>query len=135
MIKVVILKRNNEGEFVIEEKEIEDKLETYYSILSCDNIDIVERKIKGFKTCFVVDDEYLLKNKPNQPPVAVFQGNGREAIYGALVITGKSDKLGNLSSLEDYQINIIERSICYFRNSSKNCPNLNPIFEALAYSI
>lgn len=135
MIKIVILKRNNEGEFVIEEKEIEDKLESYYSILSCDNIDIVERKIKGFKVCFVVDDEYLLKNTPNQPPVAVFQGNGREAIYGALVITGKSDKLGNLSSLEDYQINIIERSICYFRNSSKNCPNLNPIFEALTYSV
>ena len=135
MIKIVILKRNNEGEFVIEEKEIEDKLETYYRILSCDNVDIVERKIKGFKVCFVVDDEYLLRNTPNQPPVAVFQGNGREAIYGALVITGKSDKLGNLSSLEDYQINIIERSICYFRNSSKNCPNLNPIFEALTYSI
>ena len=135
MIKIVILKRNNEGEFVIEEKEIEDKLETYYRILSCDNVDIVERKIKGFKVCFVVDDEYLLRNTPNQPPVAVFQGNGREAIYGALDITGKSDKVGNLSSLEDYQINIIERSICYFRNSSKNCPNLNPIFEALTYSI
>lgn len=135
MIKVVILKRNNEGELVIEEKEIKDTLETYYSILSCDNIDIVERKIKDFKVCFVVDDEYLLKNTPNQPPVAVFQGNGREAIYGALVITGKSDKLGNLSSLEDYQINIIEKSICYFRNSSKKCPNLNPIFEAMTYSI
>ena len=135
MIKIVILKRNNEGEFVIEEKEIEDKLESYYSILSCDNIDIVERKIKGFKVCFVVDDEYLLKHTPNQPPVAVFQGNGREAIYGALVITGKSDKYGNLTSLEDYQINIIEKAICYFRNSSKNCPNLNPIFEALTYSV
>ena len=135
MIKVVILKRNNEGELVIEEKEIKDTLETYYSILSCANIDIVERKIKGFKVCFVVDDEYLLKNTPNQPPVAVLQGSGREAIYGALVITSKSDKLGNLSSLEDYQINIIEKSICYFRNSSKNCPNLNPIFEALTYSI
>lgn len=135
MIKIIILKRNNEGEFVIEEKEIEDKLESYYSILSCDNIDIVERKIKGFKVCFVVDDEYLLKHTPNQPPVAVFQGNGREAIYDKLIITGKSDKLGNLSSLEDYQINIIEKSICYFRTSTKNCPNLNPIFEALSYSI
>ena len=135
MIKVVILKRNNEGEFVMEEKEIKDKLETYYDILSCDNIDIVERKIKGFKVCFVVDDEYLLKHTPKQPPIAVFQGNGREAIYGSLVITGKSDKYGNLSSLDEYQLDTIRRSICYFRNSTKNCPNLNPIFEALPYSI
>ena len=135
MIKVVILKRNNEGEFVMEEKEIKDKLETYYSILSCDNIDIVERKIKGFKACFVVDDEYLLKHTPNQPPVAVFVGEGKEAIYGSLIITGKSDRYGNLSSLDEYQLDAIRRSICYFRNSTKNCPNLNPIFEALPYSI
>ena len=135
MIKVVILKRNNEGELVMEEKEIKDTLATYYSILSCDNIDIVERKIKGFKACFVVDDEYLLKHTPKQPPVAVFVGEGKEAIYGALVITGKSDREGNLSSLDEYQLDTIRRSICYFRNSTKNCPNLNPIFEALPYNI
>ena len=134
-IKVVILKRNNEGGLVVQAKEIEDTLSNYYEILSCDNIDIVTRKIKGFKACFVVDDEYLLKHTPNQPPVAVFVGDGDEAIYGSLVITGKSDEEGKLSSLDDNQINIIEKSIHYFRDVAEHCPNLNPIYEALSYSI
>ena len=134
-IKVVILKRNNEGELIVQEKVIEDTLSNYYEILSCDNIDIVTRKIKGFRVCFVIDDEYLLRNIPNQPPVAVFVGDGDEAIYGSLVITGKSDEEGKLSSLDDNQINIIEKSIHYFRDVAEHCPNLNPIYEALSYSI
>ena len=136
-IKVVIIKRNNEGELVIQEKIIEDTLETYYEILSCDNINIVTRKIKGFKACFVVDDEYLLRNTPNQPPVAVLvDDNWKEAIYGALVITGYSaNEGGKLLSLTDEQIDIIKKSISYFRDVAEHCPNLNPIYEALSYNI
>ena len=135
-IKVVILKRNNEGELIVQAKEIEDTLSNYYEILSCNNIDIVTRKIKGFKACFVVDDEYLLKHTPNQPPVSVFVGDGDEAIYGALVITGYSaNEGGKLLSLTDEQIDIIKKSIHYFRDVAEHCPNLNPIYEALSYSI
>lgn len=136
-IKVVIINRNNEGELVIQEKIIEDKLETYYEILSCDNINILSCKIKDFRGCFVIDDEYLLKNTPNQPPVAVLvDDNWKDAIYGALVITGYSaNEGGKLLSLTDEQINIIKKSISYFRDVAEHCPNLNPIYEALSYSI
>lgn len=136
-IKVVIIKRNNEGDLVVQTKEIEDTLSNYYEILSCDNIDIVSRKIKDFRVCFVIDDEYLLRNTPNQPPVAVLvDDNWKDAIYGALVITGYSaNEGGKLLSLTDEQINIIKKSISYFRDVAEHCPNLNPIYEALSYSI
>ena len=136
-IKVVILKRNNEGELIVQAKEIEDTLETYYEILSCDNINILSCKIKDFRGCFVIDDEYLLKNTPNQPPVAVLvDDNWKDAIYGALVITGYSaNEGGKLLSLTDEQIDIIKKSISYFRDVAEHCPNLNPIYEALSYNI
>ena len=136
-IKVVIIKRNNEGELVIQEKIIKDTLETYYEILSCDNINILSCKIKDFRVCFVIDDEYLLRNTPNQPPVAVLVDDyWKDAIYGALVITGYSaNEGGKLLSLTDEQIDIIKKSIHYFRDVAEHCPNLNPIYEALSYNI
>lgn len=135
-IKVVILKRNNEGDLVVQTKEIEDTLSNYYEILSCDTINIITRQIKGFRACFIIDDEYLLKHTPKQPPVAVLNGVWNEAIYGALVITGYSaNEGGKLLSLTDEQINIIKKSISYFRDVAERCPNLNPIYEALSYSI
>lgn len=135
-IKVVILKRNNEGDLVVQTKEIEDTLSNYYEILSCDTINIITRQIKGFRACFIIDDEYLLKHTPKQPPIALLNGVWNEGIYGALVITGySSDEEGKLLSLTDEQINIIEKSIHYFRDVAEHCPNLNPIYEALSYSI
>ena len=135
MIKIVILKRNNEGELIVQAKEIEDTLSNYYQLLNCSNIDIIKRKIKHFKACFVIDDEYLLRNTPNQPPVAVFVGNGEEAIYGSLIITGENDEEGNLTSLNNIQIEYIESSIKMFRRMAQQSTNLEPIFEALSYSI
>lgn len=133
-IKVVIINRNKEGDLDIKEKVIDDTLETYHEILSCDKIDILTRKIYGNKVCFVIDDEQE-KYAPKQDPIAIYVG-GAEVIHGTLIITGKSDDLGNLSSLDDSQIALIKESIGDFGYSwePEVYYRLNISYKALAYS-
>lgn len=134
-IKVVIINRDAEGNLIVKDQIIDDTLETYYNLLNCNTIDIVNRKIRHFRACFVIDDEYLLKGAPKEPPIAVFEGNGREEIFNALVITGTSDNEGNLTSLSDFQVELIKSSISKYRRiSTESYFNFEPIFEALSYT-
>ena len=134
-IKVVIINRDAEGNLIVKDQIIDDTLKTYYNLLNCNTIDIVIRTIKHFRACFVVDDEYLLKGAPKQPPVAIFKGDGMEEIYGALVITGTSDREGNLTSLSDFQVELIKSSISKYRRiPTESYFNFEPIFEALTYT-
>lgn len=59
MIGILFNVRLNELHIV----DIQDKLETYYSLLECDCIDMVHREIGGKSYLIVCDDEALLKDK------------------------------------------------------------------------
>lgn len=59
MIGILFNVRRNEVHFV----DIQDKLETYYSLLECDCIDMVHCVIGGKSYLIVFDDEGLLKDK------------------------------------------------------------------------
>ena len=139
---VIVVKRVN-GELDIRPKLIRDELEFYYKLIDCDTIDIVERVINGHRYAFVIDDNYLLTHETLEPPVACFEGNGEEAIFGGLVLTGPSDRNGNLTALSITQAtNDLATAISLYRNrfepngtSDETTLNLNPIYQAIKYSI
>lgn len=84
--------------------EIEDALDTYYEILKCSCIDIVNREIGGKRFDIVCDDEGLFSD--NVKPSAI--AKGREVmLVGNLFIAGMADEEGNLTSLSQEDCDII----------------------------
>lgn len=137
---IVIVVKRAKNELKITMENIVDNLDSYYRLLDCETIDIVKRTINGHNYEFVVDGEYLLNEKILKPPVAVFEGNGEEAIFGSLVITGEADQEGNLTSVKLPNAMLdVELAKCWYRNvleqEESNKPNLNPIYQAIKYSI
>lgn len=63
--------------------EIEDKLDTYYSLIGCDLIDIVSKRINGANFEIVCDDEGLLKDAPI---ITAVTADGAPALVGGLVV-------------------------------------------------
>lgn len=94
-----------------EAREITDALDTYYELLHCDCIDIVERGFgvgrRGKRRFNIVcDDEGLFKDDVR---ISAIDDLGRTMIVGALLVTGRSDDEGNLTSLTDDDVRVLER--------------------------
>jgi len=75
--------------------ETEGGLDAYYSLLDCDCIDIVTRKIGGVEYDIVCDDEGLLVDDP--VPSAI-DTDGSVALVGSLLFLHHDDN-GNLTAL------------------------------------
>ena len=98
---------------------IKDDLKTYYSLLGCNCIDIVRRKIGNKLFCFVVDDVSLLKDHP-----LLSSWNLEEAcanLYDNLVITGLEDDEGDLTSLSSSDINLIFSRFVSVLSDKRKC--------------
>lgn len=84
-----------------EERTIEKSLDSYYSLLRCDTIDIVSRSIGGKRYDIICDDEALLK----APAYAsALDSNGHPALVNALFVV-KFDGRDDVTDLDDEDIN------------------------------
>ena len=79
-------------------------LEELYELCHCSCIDITVISVGGHMFNAVVDDEGLLKGKPD---VSVFDRNGIPMLVGSVVLFGISKEDGDLVGLKDRQIDAI----------------------------
>lgn len=95
---------------IFEERIVKDDLKVYYQIIGCHNIDITPRRI-GEKAFLVICDDEGLFDENNQ--VSMADPTDRDnIIVGNVIITGLADRDGDLTSLTDEDIDLIERNIC-----------------------
>lgn len=136
-IDVVLVERNDKGELVVKPiKNFHDELHNIYKTIKCRCIDIVQRKIKGRIVEFIVDDEYLLTDKPKDAPTGICSTSPLlEQIYGAFLITGPGDQDGNLTSLSKKDIDAINGARCVASRTSRYDENDVSYFDVIAYSI
>lgn len=108
-MKVAIIHAGADSiEEFVEAKEIESNLDTYYSEIGCDCIEIPERCIGGKLFNIICDDEGLLKDRPI--PSAL--GNGyKEVIFGNLIVCGLADDDGELTGITDEDVQLIRDNI------------------------
>lgn len=86
--------------------EIEDDLDSYYKILDCSQIDIVQRHIGGRnKKSFTIvcDDEALFRD---QPKISAISNLGQAQLVGNIFITGLSEG-EDLASLKKDEVTYI----------------------------
>ena len=102
-IKGMLIDVQNETAKVV---EVEKKLESYYDILKCDTIDIVERKIGGQLFDIVADDEGLF----NQPKISAINDMGEPMLVGNLFIVNYDGK-GDITSLEENDIQHLQNFV------------------------
>ena len=87
---------------------IERSLESYYKAIDCTCIDIVNRRLGGYRFDVICDDEALLKENPIP---SAFDLDDQPMLYGNLFFC-KPDGAGDLVSLDDVEVSII-LSRCY----------------------
>ena len=86
---------------IAEERTIEKSLDSYYSLLRCDTIDIVSRSIGGKRYDIICDDEALLK----APTYAsALDSDGHPALFNSLFVV-KFDGRDDVTDLDDEDIN------------------------------
>lgn len=85
---------------------VEDNLRAFYEALHCDCIDIVSRVIAGIPVDIICDDEALLKN--TQLLSAATPGRSTDYIYGSILVVGRADEEGNLTSLSPEQARVVK---------------------------
>ena len=83
-------------------------LESYYSTLCCDLIDIVDRRIAGKRYTIIFDDEALLRD---DPLISAIGDLGDPMLFGALLVVNSDRHTGTLLSLEPSDIDHIARHI------------------------
>lgn len=83
-------------------------LESYYSTLRCDLIDIVDRRIGGKRYTIICDDEALLRD---DPLISAIGDLGSPMLVGALLVVNSDRHAGTLLSLEQSDIDYIARHI------------------------
>ena len=108
-MKAFIINPNAGIKDMIQAKEIQNNLDTYYDIIGCRCIDIVHYPIGGKHYDIIVDDEGLLKGAPI---VTAVDKNGHPLLVGALIITNY-DGEGNETDLEPGDVTRITSAIRY----------------------
>ena len=83
-------------------------LESYYSTLRCDLIDIVDRRIGGKRYTIICDDEALLRD---DPLISAIGDLGNPMLAGSLLVVNSDRHAGTLLSLEQSDIDHIARHI------------------------
>ena len=95
---------------IFAERIVKDDFKVYYQIIGCHSIDITLRRIGGKAFLVICDDEGLF-DKNNQVSMAD-PTDKDNIIVGNVIITGLADRDGDLTSLTDEDIDLIERNIC-----------------------
>ena len=90
----------------LDTREIEDDLDTFYSIIGCDCIDIPVRKIGGKYYDIICDDEGLLKS--DTIVSAINENTWETMLVGNLIICNHDDE-GNMVGLTDEDIEKIRQ--------------------------
>lgn len=76
--------------------EVANELETFYKVLGCRRIDITIRRIGDRVAEIICDDEGLLVDSPK---ISAIDNLGQAQLAGNLLIVGRCDSEGNLTSL------------------------------------
>lgn len=76
--------------------EVANELETFYKVLGCRRIDITIRRIGDRVAEIICDDEGLLVDSPK---ISAIDNLGQAQLVGNLLIVGRCDSEGNLTSL------------------------------------
>lgn len=97
---------------------IEDSLGTFYRLLDCRTIDIrpvsVGIEAERIEYDAIIDDEGLFKEGHR---ISCIDGIGRAVFVGSILVTGRADKEGELTSLSDDDALFIESYV-------KNVPTI-----------
>lgn len=76
--------------------EVENELDAFYKALGCRCIDITVRRIGNKIVEIICDDEGLLVDSPK---ISAISNLGEAQLAGNLLIVGRADSEGNLTSL------------------------------------
>lgn len=95
--------KNNKTQVV----EVEG-LEQYYELLNCQLVDIVNRRIGRKRFEIICDDEGTFKEDCK---ISAINNLGQPMLVGSLLICGKADMEGELTSLTDKEITYIQERI------------------------
>jgi hypothetical protein len=115
---------------IAEARTITPELYTYYDMLHCDTIDIVNR---GFTNCkrrfdIICDEEGSYKDDLF---VSAIDERMQPMFVGALLVVGQADDEGNETSLTDEDIRVLERFT--FRLATRNHRKPYPLLAHLTY--
>ena len=105
---------------------IQDTLGSYYSVLGCDTIDIVRRRIGKHRYTIVCDDNGLLSDDPLISAIDLF---GRVMLVGAILIV--NDDGPHLASLTADDISYIRRNISV--QGTRRHPDGWPMLHNVSY--
>lgn len=94
-----------EGAFLV---HYTDNLDTLYTMLDCDVMDIVTRNVKGKPFNLLVDDEGALKDANHIQGVS---SDAKEVLLGNILIAGLADDDGNLTDVSAADLGRIAPSI------------------------
>lgn len=102
--------------------DFEDDLHSFYRLLQCDTIDIINRTIYGIPVCIVCDDYGLFVDSPC-PSLFEYltpdDSDPVEVLCGRILICGPADDEGNLTDLPISAYRHIETYI-YKRDNNGN---------------
>ncbi len=111
---------------------IPNELESFYALLSCQCIDIVQRRIgvhckKTFN--IICDDEGLFKDLQK---ISAINSLGQVQLVGSILIVGNADIEGNLNDLSEHDVNYIFSKIQFL--ATKNFKKAYPILTQCEYA-
>lgn len=124
-MKMILIDTSKEKAEVVTVKE--DKLETYYELLKCQYIEIVEREIHGVRFNIICDEEGKFKENKLS---GVMKDNS-DFFVGNILLCGLGDKKGNLTGLKGDDIDIIMNYIVSV--SCEGEEELHPVVFELEY--
>jgi len=85
---------NKESEII----EFKDDLDTFYKLIQCSTIDIVQRKLGNKYYNIICDDEGALIDSPK---ISAVNNLGDAMLVGNLIIVGDANEDGDLLGIED----------------------------------
>ena len=114
-LRALLIKRNkSNNKLIIEDTKFIDTLDNLYKLLECSTIDIQERCINGIFYDFIIDDEYLLNGKSENPRNAVAIGTRKgeilEVIFHSVIIC-HSNENGEETDLNEDDIKNISKAL------------------------
>lgn len=112
-MKALIIRATAAPNKAVEAKDINPDLDTYYDIIGCRCIDIVNYPIAGKRYDIICDDEGLFNP---DPIVTAIDKEGRPLLVGSLIICSHDDE-GYEKSLEPEDINRLLNAVyCSVQN-------------------
>lgn len=127
-LKVVMI---DVDDCTIHDYVIDDDLNTFYNLIGCETIDIVNRSVgdeqRRFE--FIIDDEGIYNN----PILSAVNRNMETYFVGNIIITGKTNGDGELTSLSDDDVKYIRKHIRTIKCVTRNKIVMRPVLMDVGY--